>query len=94
MKVTEIQEGIIATVFLQFNLTIPERPRKTEIWEIYNRRNLKLLGVISWSGRWRQYVFHPEADTMFNTTCLKEIAWFCSQRNSVHLQQIRKGRQA
>lgn len=32
------------------------------------------LGVIRWFARWRQYVFQPASDTVFNPVCMREIA--------------------
>jgi hypothetical protein len=83
---------IIVPPFLQFNLCIPETPRKTEIWEVYGRRNHALLGQVRWNYRWRQYCFFPANDTLFNRTCLESIAWFCGERNHAHAAELRARR--
>lgn len=82
----------VETVFLTFNRCVPERPRKTEIWEVYGKRNKIKLGVISWYPQWRQYVFHPEPNTLFNRTCLGDIQWFCALLISAHAQQLREAK--
>jgi hypothetical protein len=47
--------------------------RKTEVWRVYATRGSALLGTIKWFGRWRQYAFFPEPDTIFNPECLDAI---------------------
>jgi hypothetical protein len=32
------------------------------------------LGIIKWFGRWRQYCFFPEPQTVFSEGCLQEIS--------------------
>jgi hypothetical protein len=34
------------------------------------------LGEIKWFGRWRQYAFFPEPETVFEHQCLKDIVAF------------------
>lgn len=85
-----VDEEIVQTPFLQFNRVTPERPRKTEIWEVYGKRSKTKLGVISWYSRWRQYVFYPEPKTLFNRTCLHDIQWWCGVRNDEHARQLRE----
>jgi hypothetical protein len=34
------------------------------------------LGEIRWFGRWRQYAFYPEPDTVFEKQCMKDITAF------------------
>jgi hypothetical protein len=34
------------------------------------------LGEIKWFGRWRQYAFFPEPNTVFEKQCLKDITNF------------------
>jgi len=38
-----------------------------------------LLGEIKWFGRWKQYSFFPESDTVWNRECLDDINRFISQ---------------
>lgn len=35
------------------------------------------LGQVLWYGAWRRYAFHPEACTVYEPTCLRDIAAFC-----------------
>lgn len=49
---------------------------KTAVYEVTNRRSGDILGHIRWFGRWRQYVFHPVAQTVYSKGCLRDIADF------------------
>jgi hypothetical protein len=33
----------------------------------------KALGRIKWFGRWRQYVFFPEPETIWNPECIADV---------------------
>lgn len=51
--------------------------KTTQVWEVRSvMHEGLLLGTISWYGRWRQYTFFPAEDTIFNRTCMSEIATF------------------
>lgn len=50
----------------------PEK-RKTHRYEIVNRSGDE-LGRVRWYGPWRQYVFHPEIETLFNYQCMIDLA--------------------
>lgn len=47
--------------------------RKTKRIVIVSKRNLSILGDIRWFSRWRQYAFFPEADTIWNRQCMKDV---------------------
>ena len=36
-----------------------------------------------WYASWRQYVFYPNPDTIFNKGCLRDIARFCEEHHQV-----------
>ena len=57
--------------YLEFS-TIEEKP-KTKIIRVWSRKSGDRLGLIKWFGRWRQYAFFPEDNTIFNTECLEDI---------------------
>lgn len=46
-----------------------------------------LLGMIKWYAQWRQYGFFPEEKTVFEKTCLHDIADFCIQLNKKQRQK-------
>ena len=49
---------------------------KTKVWEIIGARGGMALGEVRWLGPWRQYVFSPGPDTLFNAGCLEDMAKF------------------
>lgn len=51
--------------------------RKTSRWLVFAKESGVLLGRIQWYGAWRQYVFFPQPDCLFNRTCLLDLATFC-----------------
>ena len=66
--------------------TVIEQKPKTKVIEVASRpknfrdgsvragRDFSIrLGIIKWFGRWRQYAFFPEKDTVFNVGCLSDI---------------------
>ena len=47
---------------------------KTEIYEIKN--GTQALGAIKWWARWRRYCFFPNAGSVWDAACLKEVQYF------------------
>jgi len=64
--------------YLEF-LEQPSIGRKTRIWSCVSKTQHTELGVIKWFAQWRQYVFYPAPDTLFNTGCLGDIEKFIKQ---------------
>lgn len=53
----------------------PGRSRKTEQWRVITKtKDGTQLGFIKWHGAWRGYAFFPDAHTLFEPTCLADIA--------------------
>ena len=65
--------------YLVFRLWEADQPRskKTKVIRVYNKRTMYQLGEIRWFANWRQYVFAPRPNTVFNKGCLSEIADYC-----------------
>lgn len=51
--------------------------KKTQVWCVYKMGSGFLLGEIKWYGPWRQYVFFPSQQTLFNADCLTSIGSVC-----------------
>jgi len=49
---------------------------KTNAWIVTARESQEKLGEIKWFGRWRKYAFFPYEGTVYEPTCLKDIAEF------------------
>jgi len=47
--------------------------RKTMVVGVWSVQGGNLLGAIKWFGRWRQYAFYPEPETIWNTGCLETV---------------------
>jgi hypothetical protein len=63
------------TEYLLF-VEVPNPGMKTRAWVVRGLRNMHTLGVIRWYGRWRQFVFYPEPNSLFNKGCLSDINTF------------------
>lgn len=66
---------------------------KTKVWNVVAKESKHWLGQIRWFGRWRKYAFFPNNDTVFESTCLTEIAGFCKEQMELRRRTTRKGGQ-
>lgn len=72
------------TTWLEFT-EYPNEGRKTRIWRVVGRgQGRPPLGWVRWFGRWRQYVFFPDAETVYNHGCLSVLAAFCDEQTRTH----------
>ena len=55
---------------------------KTPRWEVHPREPMgaERLGEVRWYGAWRCFAFFPAPETLFERTCLRDIADFCEAR--------------
>ena len=51
--------------------------KKTASWAVLAKADHVFLGTVKWFARWYQYSFFPQIDTVFERTCLRDIADFC-----------------
>lgn len=63
------------TDYLRF-VEEPNPERKTRKWRVEAKSSGGILGRIAWWGAWRQFVFAPHIDTVFNKGCLNDISAF------------------
>ena len=47
--------------------------QKTKIIAVVNIHHDEQIGVIKWFGKWRQYCFHPNENTIWNKDCLNDV---------------------
>ncbi|MGQ0721044.1 MAG: hypothetical protein ACT4PE_05650 [Candidatus Eiseniibacteriota bacterium] len=78
---------------IEFVLAGASESGKTQVWEA-TVADGTILGVVSWFGRWRKYTFWPHQRTVFDHSCLREIADFCEQRTNAKRFKVRKTRPA
>jgi hypothetical protein len=64
--------------FVKDNVHVLQQ-RKTDIYLVWTKDGLYLLGTIRWYAPWRKYCFYPAAGTIFETQCLKDIVSFIDQ---------------
>jgi hypothetical protein len=67
-------------------------PPKTNIWQVRNVQSGVDLGLVRWFGRWRQYAFFPDAELVFEKSCLRRIAEFCEHATDRHRRRARSER--
>ncbi len=60
----------------------PSKSGKTQIWAVVNGD--VELGDVMWYGPWRKYCFFPERDTIFEESCLRDIAAFVHSATRDH----------
>lgn len=61
--------------FIDVTHSYPNSDKKTCTWAVWEK-NGGVLGQIKWFSHWRQYVFAPVEDTVFNVECMADIAAF------------------
>lgn len=53
---------------------------KTKTWDIVSIHHGNVLGRVRWYGGWRQYVFYPEPQTLWNDGCLETVRRFLREQ--------------
>jgi hypothetical protein len=56
-------------------------------WRVDAKDPAVELGYIEWFSRWRKYIFAPLNETVYEQTCLREIAIFCEAATKEHRQR-------
>lgn len=68
---------------------IPEG-QKTPRWNVVAKEGHHPLGEVKWFGRWRKFCFFPNAETVYEEVCLRDISRFIEERT----KEYRDGRRA
>lgn len=63
---------------------------KTKMWDVMSLSGGYRLGRIRWHGPWRQYVFFPEAETLWNSGRLRSVRLFLVSQ--MELRAVSRGR--
>jgi hypothetical protein len=63
------------------------RPR---VWEVHTKRGGGLLGMVTWRGPSRAYVFETTKPHMFDSGTLIDIGKFCRNQTEAMMQEKRK----
>jgi hypothetical protein len=70
--------------WIQFDLQGHSKSGKTYVWSVVPTDGGSRIGEIFWYPAWRKYCFFPYRDTVFEQTCLRDIADFCEQATKEH----------
>jgi hypothetical protein len=62
--------------WLEFEKTQRDKGKKTDFFYVNNKATNVTVGAIRWYGGFRKYVFEPNANTIFDASCLADIALF------------------
>jgi hypothetical protein len=64
--------------YLGFKYTGKLKPTATTYtWTVEVLKYQDPIGKVRWWGPWHQYTFSPDPNTLFDHSCLTEIAEFC-----------------
>lgn len=69
--------------YLQLQAPTYSKSGKTKIWKVLTADGER-LGLIKWFPRWRQYAYEPAYRTVYNSTCLHELAEYCALATKKH----------
>lgn len=70
--------------WIRFEPCTPARGAVTKAWLVTNRESGGSLGMVRWYGGFRCYAFYPYGDTVYERTCLRDIADFCERMTQEH----------
>lgn len=73
--------------WLRFETLPRPKDRKTDIFRVLTTDGEHELGVVRWYGRWRCFAFFPKESTLFEATCLRDLAAFCQNETARHRGQ-------
>ncbi len=76
--------------YIEFQESEPSSSGKTRVWIVFVKGGFGQLGVIKWFGRWRCYGFFPNAETVYERACLRDLANFCERQTADHRKHSTK----
>lgn len=71
----------------------PKKGAKLPVYAVLTAAAQTPLGVVKWHGAWRQYAFFPYAETLYEPTCLRELAAFVESCTQLY-RDVRAGRKS
>lgn len=88
---TSIDKDTMRGKWITFRWKRPSESGKTQVWELISDSH-DLLGYVEWAGRWRKYVFFPLSMTIYEETCLRDIAEFIELQTKIHRSKAKAAR--
>lgn len=71
--------------YIQFVFKGYSSSGKTKVWSVAIKEDEEdCIGEIRWYAHWRCYSFHPYEKTVYEKTCLRDIANFCEKQTKLH----------
>jgi hypothetical protein len=87
MALTVRGDGVTAGTHITFHYVGKTESGKTLRYEVRTvRPQREPLGWVYWYPAWRKYVYHPSPGTVYEETCLTEIAEFIAEKTDAHRQ--------
>ena len=71
---------------LQFIERVGIPGKLTKVWLV--RSGEVFLGEVKWWAHWRRYCFFPAQASLFDASCLEEIAGFCTRQTLAQKESI------
>ena len=78
--------------WVRFPVVGPSASGRTTMWSVETVEGGVVLGYVKWYGPWRCYAFYPEAATLYERRCLRDIADFCEAESKAQLSRARSRR--
>lgn len=79
-----VQRRRAAPVVPKWVRFVLQQPRangtKTDLWWVCAKEAGNALGCVRWHAPWRKYAFFPGLGTLYEPTCLRDIAAFIDQQ--------------
>lgn len=63
---------------------------KTKRWEVTATATDGILGIVCFWGAWRKYIFKPTAATIFDASCLRDIADFTDKETTNWRSEVKE----
>src|SRR5678815_689340 len=58
---------------------------KTKVWNVVNTGGGTVLGSVKWWPAWRRYCFFPGHETVYDKSCMREVAAFLEAKTWAHI---------
>lgn len=78
--------------WIKFDLLPQVRKRKTPTWAVVTNDESTTLGYIGFYPKWRKFVYSPNGNTVYEETCLRDIAEFIAARTEEWRASKRMGK--
>ena len=81
MAIKFLNNNLAEATHIYFQRIGKPNPRAvTDVWHVYSGNahtpSPLMLGHVAWFGAWRKYCYYPNGATVYEETCLREIAEF------------------